>query len=55
MKDNFSKGSYQYSQFRPKYPVELFSFLESLVELKGAAWDCGTGNGQVAGGGGQIF
>lgn len=49
MKDNFSKESEQYSQFRPKYPAELFSFLESRVEHKDAAWDCGTGNGQVAG------
>jgi ubiquinone/menaquinone biosynthesis C-methylase UbiE len=49
MKDNFSKGSYQYSQFRPKYPKELYMFLESLIEEKEAAWDCGTGNGQVAG------
>ncbi len=49
MKDNFSTNSSQYAQFRPKYPAELFSFLENRVELKGAAWDCGTGNGQVAG------
>jgi SAM-dependent methyltransferase len=49
MKDNFSKNSSEYAQFRPKYPAALFSFLESLVEEKEAAWDCGTGNGQVAG------
>jgi len=49
MKDNFSKNSSEYAQFRPKYPAELFSFLENRVEEKEAAWDCGTGNGQVAG------
>ncbi len=48
MKDNFSKNSSDYAQFRPKYPAELFGFLESLLEQKQAAWDCGTGNGQVA-------
>jgi len=49
MKDNFSKNSSEYAQFRPKYSAELYRFLESLVQEKGAAWDCGTGNGQVAG------
>jgi len=49
MKDNFSNNSSKYAQFRPKYPAKLFRFLESLVEEKEAAWDCGTGNGQVAG------
>jgi len=49
MKDNFSTNSSQYAQFRPKYPAKLFKFLESRVEHKGAAWDCGAGNGQVAG------
>jgi len=49
MKDNFSKNSQEYAQFRPKYPEALFSFLESQIEERGAAWDCGTGNGQVAG------
>lgn len=49
MKDNFSKNSSEYAQFRPKYPAELYNFLESLVEEKEAIWDCGTGNGQLAG------
>ena len=48
MKDNFSKNSQEYAQFRPKYPAELYNFLESLLEEKEIAWDCGTGNGQVA-------
>jgi len=49
MKDNFSKNSPEYAQFRPKYPVELFSYLKNILEQKETAWDCGTGNGQVAG------
>jgi ubiquinone/menaquinone biosynthesis C-methylase UbiE len=48
MKDNFSKQSSLYAQFRPGYPNELFQFLMPLVPVKNAAWDCGTGNGQVA-------
>ncbi len=49
MKDNFSKQSNLYSQFRPGYPQQLYNFLLPLVAGKNAAWDCGTGNGQVAG------
>lgn len=48
MKDNFSSGSDKYAQFRPAYPAGLFTFLLSLVPHRERAWDCGTGNGQVA-------
>ena len=48
MKDNFSVQSDQYIKFRPTYPNELYSFLLALVESKHTAWDCGTGNGQIA-------
>lgn len=48
MKDNFSKRSDLYARFRPGYPRQLFDFLLPLVPDKKAAWDCGTGNGQVA-------
>jgi ubiquinone/menaquinone biosynthesis C-methylase UbiE len=48
MKDIFSKQSHLYAQFRPTYPKELFDFLLSLVQERTAAWDCGTGSGQVA-------
>lgn len=48
MKDNFSTQSELYARFRPTYPEELYQFLYSLVETKDTAWDCGTGNGQVA-------
>lgn len=49
MKDNFSQQSKLYAQFRPTYPPELFQFLYFLVVEKIRAWDCGTGNGQMAG------
>ena len=48
MKDYFSAQSSQYKTFRPTYQEELFSFLFSHVNEKEYAWDCGTGNGQVA-------
>lgn len=35
-------------KFRPGYPQEVFAFLEGLLPEKETAWDCGTGNGQVA-------
>ena len=49
MKDNFSDQSKAYAQFRPHYPGEMFAYLFTLLNAKDAAWDCGTGNGQVAG------
>jgi ubiquinone/menaquinone biosynthesis C-methylase UbiE len=48
MKDNFSTQSDKYRKFRPGYPAELFEFLLSITRQKEVAWDCGTGNGQVA-------
>lgn len=48
MKDNFSTQSDKYVQYRPTYPKELFDYLNTLVTNKESAWDCGTGNGQVA-------
>lgn len=48
MKDNFSKQSKLYAKFRPGYPSRLFDFLLPLIPEKNTAWDCGTGNGQVA-------
>lgn len=49
MKDNFSNHSKEYALFRPHYPVELLTGIFSLLKEKNTAWDCGTGNGQVAG------
>lgn len=48
MKDNFSTRSDLYAKFRPTYPDELFSFLLAHLPNQENAWDCGTGNGQVA-------
>lgn len=48
MKDNFSSESDNYAKFRPTYPPELFDYLNSIVKIREKAWDCGTGNGQVA-------
>jgi SAM-dependent methyltransferase len=48
MKDNFSIQSASYATFRPSYPYGLYNFLLPLVPSKQNAWDCGTGNGQVA-------
>jgi ubiquinone/menaquinone biosynthesis C-methylase UbiE len=48
IKDKFSTQAKQYQKFRPVYPELLYSFLESKVPGFEAAWDAGTGNGQVA-------
>ena len=47
-KDNFSSQSDQYAKFRPTYPATFFDYLNTIVRGKQNAWDCGTGNGQVA-------
>lgn len=48
MKDNFSHNSSNYSRYRPHYPEVLFDFLKAQVNSFELAWDCATGNGQVA-------
>lgn len=47
-KDNFSGHATDYARYRPTYPDELFRFLYEQLTRYDAAWDCGTGNGQVA-------
>lgn len=47
-KDLFSNQAREYSLHRPKYPDELFEFLNSNVICHDKAWDCATGNGQAA-------
>lgn len=47
-KDNFSAQSTAYSLFRPGYPDALFDFLFKHAIGFNCAWDCGTGNGQIA-------
>jgi hypothetical protein len=48
MKDNFSRQSSLYAQYRPTYPPALFEYITGFVSNKNTAWDCGTGNGQCA-------
>ncbi len=47
-KDYFSGHAEEYSQYRPKYPAELFSYLASVSNEHKNAWDCATGSGQSA-------
>ena len=47
-KDNFSKQANKYAIFRPVYPQALYDFIFSHCNAKVNAWDCATGNGQVA-------
>ena len=47
--DRFSTKSDKYVKFRPTYPQEIYDLLLSRVSAREARWDCGTGNGQVAG------
>jgi ubiquinone/menaquinone biosynthesis C-methylase UbiE len=46
--DNFSTQAKIYQKFRPVYPPRLYNFILSQVRNRQKAWDCGTGNGQVA-------
>lgn len=48
IKDRFSNHAKQYAIFRPTYPKELYDCIFSHVKKFDTAWDCGTGNGQVA-------
>jgi ubiquinone/menaquinone biosynthesis C-methylase UbiE len=47
-KDYFSKQASAYARYRPSYPNELFEYLASITPQHETAWDCATGNGQVA-------
>lgn len=48
MKDLFSKHATTYVKFRPSYPEDLIKYLVSITPEKKCAWDCATGNGQLA-------
>lgn len=47
--DRFSDHADLYAQYRIDYPDELYKFVLRSVPNRTAAWDCATGNGQVAG------
>lgn len=49
MKDNFSGHAADYARYRPTYPQELIVHLAGMTPDHQLAWDCATGNGQVAG------
>jgi ubiquinone/menaquinone biosynthesis C-methylase UbiE len=48
MKDLFSGHAADYALYRPTYPKALYDWIFERVEHFNHAWDCGTGNGQVA-------
>lgn len=47
--DVFSAQAKTYKLYRPNYPKELYTEILNLVQNRNYCWDCGTGNGQVAG------
>lgn len=47
-KDYFSGHSKIYAAFRPTYPTAIYDFIYQHLSNKNTAWDCATGNGQVA-------
>lgn len=47
-KDYFSRQAKEYAAFRPTYPDALYQFILKHLEKRSCAWDCATGNGQVA-------
>ncbi len=46
--DRFSAQAAQYARYRIDYPAELYAWLLPQVTQRRRAWDCATGNGQVA-------
>ncbi len=49
IKDIFSTQAATYASYRPVYPSKLYETIFKHVSGFSTAWDCGTGNGQVAG------
>jgi len=47
-KDYFSSQASVYASFRPTYPAALYEFIFRHLRQRDCAWDCATGNGQVA-------
>lgn len=48
--NHYSRVAARYAEARPRYPAPLFRYLASLPLRSRWALDCGTGNGQAAGG-----
>lgn len=45
--DHFSRVAAAYAECRPRYPVDLFSYLAELSRNHELAWDCAAGSGQA--------
>jgi ubiquinone/menaquinone biosynthesis C-methylase UbiE len=45
--DHFSRVAPAYASCRPRYPDDLFDYLEHLVSQHDLAWDCAAGSGQA--------
>jgi SAM-dependent methyltransferase len=46
--DRFTAQAADYARYRIAYPPELYAWLLPQVACRERAWDCATGNGQVA-------
>jgi SAM-dependent methyltransferase len=46
--DHFSGHAEAYAAYRPHYPEQLYAWLLAQTPGRSAAWDCASGNGQVA-------
>jgi SAM-dependent methyltransferase len=53
--DWFSGHAAAYAAARPGYPAGLFEVVAAHAPARRCAWDCGTGNGQVAAGLARYF
>ncbi|GAB4024889.1 class I SAM-dependent methyltransferase [Spirosoma gilvum] len=53
--DRFSGHADLYAQYRIDYPADLYEFILTYVDERYVAWDCATGNGQVAGALADLF
>jgi ubiquinone/menaquinone biosynthesis C-methylase UbiE len=53
--DRFSGHADLYAQYRIDYPADLYDFILTFTNSQQMAWDCATGNGQVAGSLAEIF
>jgi len=55
VQDHFSESSDLYKTFRPEYPQAIYDWIIEECSERITAWDCGTGNGQVAKGLSPLF
>jgi SAM-dependent methyltransferase len=46
--ETFNDESGNYFLYRPRYPEQIFKFINDNCQSHEAAWDCACGNGQVA-------